>query len=549
MNILKNMKLKTRLISAFVLMAFVAGIVGVVGYINMREINNMTTQIYDSDLLGLDAAAKARRSFITVGRYLRASMLADNEQLRKKYMDMAFQEMGDIKQSIETARPKFVSEEGKALFVEFDRIFPEYEKGIEKTKELLFQEPLRQVSASNAYLEGEFDPVIDKMMVQVGKIVDQKLKHSAEQAKAAESLYKDSTLIMFIAIGMGVVLGIGMGLLIAYQIVKQLGGEPNYAVDITRKVAAGELDVAIELDEKNKGSLLYAIKEMVQKLGHTMREVRSSADALSSAAEQVSATSQALSQGASEQAASVEETSASMEQMSSSIAQNTESSKVTNGISAKAATDAQKGGTAVRETVQAMKQIAGKISIIDDIAYQTNLLALNAAIEAARAGDHGKGFAVVAAEVRKLAERSQIAAQEIGEVATNSVSLAEQAGNLFEQLVPDIQRTSDLVQEITAASQEQSVGVGQINTAMNQLNQITQQSASSSEELAATAEEMNAQAAQLMELIAYFKVEGQHATASVNKAAKTASQGAGLKGAFTPGQLSAHGGDGRFVQF
>jgi len=188
-----------------------------------------------------------------------------------------------------------------------------------------------------------------------------------------------------------------------------LGGEPNYAVDITRKVAAGELDVAIELDEKNKGSLLYAIKEMVQKLGHTMREVRSSADALSSAAEQVSATSQALSQGASEQAASVEETSASMEQMSSSIAQNTESSKVTNGISAKAATDAQKGGTAVRETVQAMKQIAGKISIIDDIAYQTNLLALNAAIEAARAGDHGKGFAVVAAEVRKLAERSQIA--------------------------------------------------------------------------------------------------------------------------------------------
>lgn len=549
MNIFKSMKLKARLISAFILMAFVAGVVGVIGYVNMREINGMATQIYNSDLLGLDAAAKARRNFITVGRYLRAAMLADSEQLRQKYMQVADQNLQDIKKSIDEARPKFVSAEGKALFVEFDRIYPEYERGIEKVAQLVFSEPLRQASASNAYLEGEFAPVIDKMMAQVGKIVDQKLNRSAQRASEAQALYERSTMIMFIAIGVGVLLGIGMGLFIAYMIVKQLGGEPNYAVDITRRVAAGELDITIDLDESNKNSLLYAIKDMVQKLGHTMREVRSSADALSSAAEQVSATSQALSQGASEQAASVEETSASMEQMSSSIAQNTESSKVTNGISAKAAADALKGGSAVRETVQAMKQIAGKISIIDDIAYQTNLLALNAAIEAARAGDHGKGFAVVAAEVRKLAERSQVAAQEIGEVATNSVSLAEQAGNLFEQLVPDIQRTSDLVQEITAASQEQSVGVGQINTAMNQLNQITQQSASSSEELAATAEEMNAQAAQLTELISYFKIEGQKSVHGNAMARGKTMSVTNQNSAYTPVQLNADGGDGRFVQF
>ena len=157
--------------------------------------------------------------------------------------------------------------------------------------------------------------------------------------------------------------------------------------------------------------------------------------------------------------------------------------------------------------VQAMKQIADKIGIIDDIAYQTNLLALNAAIEAARAGDHGKGFAVVAAEVRKLAERSQVAAQEIGGVASNSVQLAEQAGALLDQIVPNIQKTSDLVQEITAASQEQTTGAAQINIAMGQMNQITQQNASASEELAATAEEMNAQASQLQELIGYFRLE------------------------------------------
>jgi methyl-accepting chemotaxis protein len=192
--------------------------------------------------------------------------------------------------------------------------------------------------------------------------------------------------------------------------------------------------------------------------------------------------------------------------MTASISQNTENSKVTDGMATKAATEASEGGEAVRATVAAMKQIALKIRIIDDIAYQTNLLALNAAIEAARAGEHGKGFAVVATEVRKLAERSQVAAQEIGTVASSSVELAEQAGKLLDAIVPNIRKTSDLVQEITAASEEQSSGVSQINVAVNQLSQTTQQNASSSEELAATAEEMSGQAEQLQQTMAFFKI-------------------------------------------
>ena len=236
-----------------------------------------------------------------------------------------------------------------------------------------------------------------------------------------------------------------------------------------------------------------------------------------------------------------------MEQISASIAQNTESSKVTDSISSKAAQDVERGGQSVKETVTAMKQIAGKISIIDDIAYQTNLLALNAAIEAARAGEHGKGFAVVAAEVRKLAERSQVAAQEIGQVAGSSVSLAEQAGNLFEQLVPDIKRTSDLVQEITAASQEQSSGVAQINIAMGQLNQITQQNASASEELAATAEEMTAQAGQLMDLINYFKVNAEKPLTAVSQ--KIARPVKAKVNKTRPERLQPDAGDEQFVQF
>jgi len=306
------------------------------------------------------------------------------------------------------------------------------------------------------------------------------------------------------------------------QLLSQIGGEPAYAAGIVKRVAEGDLTVKTELRTGDTGSILFAIDGMVNKLTDIISEVRGSADNIASASEQVSATAQSISQATNEQAASVEETSASVEQMSASINQNTENSRVTDGIAGKAATDANEGGAAVKDTVVAMKSIADKISIIDDIAYQTNLLALNAAIEAARAGEHGKGFAVVAAEVRKLAERSQVAAQEIGEVAKNSVGLAERAGDLLDEIVPSINKTSDLVQEISAASEEQSSGALQITAAMNQLSQATQQNASSSEELAATAEEMSGQAEQLQQLIAFFKVGSQDQlfSSSVKKSVK-----------------------------
>src|SRR5471032_1777987 len=218
-------------------------------------------------------------------------------------------------------------------------------------------------------------------------------------------------------------------------------------------------------------------------LSAIVREVQLVVGSLASASQEVSSTAQSMSQAASEQAAGVEETSASIEQMTASIAQNTENAKVTDGIATQAALEAARGGDVVKATAAAMKQIASKISIIDDIAYQTNLLALNAAIEAARAHEHGKGFAVVAAEVRKLAERSQVAAQEIGQVASNSVELAEQAGLMFDALVPNIRKTSDLVQEIAAASEEQSAGVRQLSGAVGQLTQSSPPTAGRPSEL------------------------------------------------------------------
>jgi methyl-accepting chemotaxis protein len=277
--------------------------------------------------------------------------------------------------------------------------------------------------------------------------------------------------------------------------------------DVLAAFAQGNLTKRIESDYAGLfGKVKDSANSTAENLTRVIGEVRAAADALTGAANQVSATAQSLSQAASEQAASVEETTESVDVMSASISQNSDNAKVTDGMATKTSKEAVDGGSAVSQTVSAMKQIAAKIGIVDDIAYQTNLLALNAAIEAARAGEHGKGFAVVAAEVRKLAERSQLAAKEIGDLAGSSVSTAERAGKLLDSIVPSIQKTSELVQEIAAASAEQSESVVQIGGAMGQLSKATQQNASASEELAATSEELSGQAEQLQHSIAFFDI-------------------------------------------
>jgi methyl-accepting chemotaxis protein len=279
------------------------------------------------------------------------------------------------------------------------------------------------------------------------------------------------------------------------------------AVEHAQAIAAGDLNRTIQVTNQSEtGKLLQAMQEMAGKLSSVIRDVREGSSAVASAAAQVSASSQSLSQGTNEQAASVEETSSSLEQMNASIVQNAENSRRVEQVAEKGARSAEESGGAVHETVEAMKQIAARISVIEDIAYQTNLLALNAAIEAARAGDQGRGFAVVAVEVRKLAERSQLAAKEISDLASKSVSVAEHSGRLLADLVPAIRQTAELVQEVAAASTEQSSGVTQINRAMSQVDAVTQRNASSAEELSSTAEELAAQSAQLQQLMTFFRI-------------------------------------------
>ena len=293
---------------------------------------------------------------------------------------------------------------------------------------------------------------------------------------------------------------------------KRMIASNNEMVAAATGIASGDLRVRVT-PRSQRDALGSALANMIERLTEIIGEVRSGTASLTVASSQIAASAQSLSQGTSEQASSIEETTSSLQEMSASITQNAENSGQMEQMAVKGTADADESAQAVKQSVEAMTKIAQKISIIEEIAYQTNLLALNAAIEAARAGEHGRGFAVVATEVRKLAERSQFAAKDIGELALSSVDVAQRSGRLLTELVPTIRRTADLVREVTAASIEQSGGVSQINRAMTLVDQVTQRNASASEELSSTAEEMSAQAVALQQTIAYFKTSGDREVA------------------------------------
>ncbi|MFZ5544040.1 MAG: methyl-accepting chemotaxis protein [Pseudomonadota bacterium] len=503
---LNNMKIGLRLGLGFALVLALLCATLAVSVVRLGQVNDSVQVIVTERFPNTVMANEIVNNVEVIARAMRNMLLLSDQAKVKDELGRVEQARAQIAERLQKLEARLQTEQGRQLLQAVKDARARYVGGQDQFLKLVAEQ---RAEEAKAFLLAEVRERQRTYIDAVGQLVKRQTELVAEAGEQARELY-ESTRRLIVALAAGaVLLAMGIALWVTRSVTVPLGR----AVEAANRLADGDLSVRVESAARDEtGRLLQAMGAMIDKLSGIIGEVRAASDQLSSASEQVSSTAQSLSQGATEQAASVEELSATAEQASASVAQNTENAKVTDGMAAKAAHDATEGGEAVRQTVQAMKSIAGKIGIIDDIAYQTNLLALNAAIEAARAGEHGKGFAVVAAEVRKLAERSQEAAKEIGELAGSSVQQAERAGQLLEEMVPAIRKTSELVQEIAAASQEQSSGIGQINSAIGQLNQTTQQSASASEELAATAEEMSSQSAHLQQLIAFFRVDAEAAS-------------------------------------
>lgn len=516
MRMFRNLKIGLKLAIGYAVIVILMIIVALLGISALGDSNKALENVAIDQYQRTVEANNAIRQVNIIARATRNMIIltapSDIEAQRLRVLEAR----KSVEESLENLDRLLVTERGRALMAQIQDVRADYVKGSDQLMQYIAD---GWADAAIKFMTGDLQTMQDAYIGALNEMLSFQRTEMNNAVELAQEEYQSMRIILI-----GTVLGaLAFAIFIGVIVTRSIVGPVNVAKAVAEQLAVGDLTAKIEINSKDEvGQLLTSMKEMVGKLSQIIGDVDSASTALASASEEVSATAQSMSQGASEQAASVEETTASVEQMSASIKQNTENSRTTDGIASKAAKDAEEGGTAVGQTVQAMKSIAEKISIIDDIAYQTNLLALNAAIEAARAGEHGKGFAVVAAEVRKLAERSQVAAQEIGEVASNSVDLAEKAGALLESIVPDIRKTSDLVQEITAGSEEQTTGAEQINEAMEQLNSITQQSASSAEELASTSEEMSSQAEQLRELMAFFTIISSQKKSSKNSNTKTA---------------------------
>lgn len=503
MNWFYNLKIGTKLLLSFAVISAATVIIGFEGLSGMSTINQMLNKLYENETIGISFIKEANIDLIYFGRAQNNFLLASTNEERSKFKEKMSQYEAIMKENLAKAKPLIHTEEGRQRLESLYSAWQDFKVISDQILDLAASENLeskRQSVALAMTKARDKSDIVDTLLSQLARI---KEANGRKFYTDSDVIYADAKfyllLLIFGAVALGLIFGYFISRLISKPVIK--------GVAFAEAIASGDLTQNIEINQKDEiGQLAAALNKMVGKLREVVLNVKSASDNVAAGAQEMSSNSEQMSQGATEQSAAAEEASSSMEEMTSNIKQNADNAQQTEKIALKSSSDAKEGGQSVAETVLAMKDIAGKISIIEEIARQTNLLALNAAIEAARAGEHGKGFAVVASEVRKLAERSQTAAGEISTLSKSSVMVAEKAGDMLKKIVPDIQRTSELVQEISASSNEQNSGAEQINSAIQQLNQVIQQNASAAEEMASTSEELASQAAQLQENISFFKI-------------------------------------------
>jgi methyl-accepting chemotaxis protein len=505
--VFKNMKIGVKLALGFGVVLVFLLLLGFLGYWGVHAVSGTTVHMLSGDAGIAEHAARLRANTLGLRRFEKDIFLnIDKPEKVASY----WKEWNDEKESVDKRLAdlekyaKYTDEEvsDMAIIRTMREEVNKYEAGMSKVYGMVQSGQITTPQDGNAAIS-EYKDAIHKLEQTAKDFATHGNDRMDQALPTINAVTSRTTWVMTILTLVAIFISIGFSAVISRTISRPV----SEGLMIAKRIADGDLTKDVEVNSSDElGLLLGAMKDMVEKLRGVVSDVKTAADNVASGSDQLSAGAQQMSQGTTEQAASTEEASSSIEEMNATIKQNADNAMQTEKIALKSATDAQESGKAVSDAVEAMKQIAAKISIIEEIARQTNLLALNAAIEAARAGEHGKGFAVVAAEVRKLAERSQTAAGEISHLSGSSVDVAERAGAMLAKLVPDIQKTAELVQEISASSKEQAGGADQINGAIQQLNQVVQQNAGAAEEMASTAEELSSQADQLQTTISFFKV-------------------------------------------
>ncbi|GAB7025050.1 methyl-accepting chemotaxis protein [Geotalea toluenoxydans] len=510
-----NLKIGTKLLSSFIILALIAGIIGWIGIANIHKADDNGQMLYENVTMPISQLGAISTAFQRVRVNLAKILLVQDRAEKQKYSEQIKELSAEITKNVEMAEKAFTGSEEKGLLKDFSDSRTVFRPLIGRIADLSMAG--RDAEALAVY-NGDATQAAMIEQAAVNKLVDFKVKQAAataEQNTAMANAAIRSTLILAVV---GIILAICFGVFITRIITTPL----QEAVRTAQLVADGDLTCKVDPKFQDEtGQLLLALKEMNGSLVNIVQDVRNGADSIATATEQISAGNADLSQRTEEQASALEETASSMEELTSTVKQNADNAQQANQLAISASSVAVKGGEVITRVVNTMgsisdssRKISDIIGVIDGIAFQTNILALNAAVEAARAGEQGRGFAVVAAEVRSLAQRSAAAAKEIKSLIEDSVSkvedgskLVEEAGHTTQEIVTSIKRVTDIMAEISAASLEQSSGIEQVNTAITQMDDVTQQNAALVEQAAAAAESLEEQAGQLVQMVSRFKLD------------------------------------------